>query len=328
MQLETNAITFRPGQSEDLPLVKELTKDVWGGHDYMPYVWNEWLAQPNNRIYVLEVNGVVAGFFSLELLSSRNGKYGWWQGVRVATPFRRQSLAAKMLEYTIAESRRLGLTRLRYATGEPNTAMHRLGERYGFRYLAPYTFLVGSRLEKAESAPAGVRPLEPNEFELAWNFIQASVKRQTANTELLLRQLVLIGEPDTQPSPNQPSSEAIHCDYWTWKDLEPETVQEFLKLGQVYGYFEGNQLEALALLRFQREDDNNWSFVTWLDGSQKGMAQVARYLHLEANREASPKQENVIDLMLVRDDTRDQFLQEQGFKLYPDDRMRLYELSL
>jgi hypothetical protein len=58
------------------------------------------------------------------------------------------------------------------------------------------------------------------------------------------------------------------------------------------------------------------------------MAQVARYLHLEANREASPKQENVIDLMLVRDDTRDQFLQEQGFKLYPDDRMRLYELSL
>jgi GNAT superfamily N-acetyltransferase len=301
--MQDTTFFIRPGQTEDLPAVQELCKDVWGGNDYVPSLWNKWLADPANFIFVLEIEEKIAGFYSLYLHHNKTTKMGWWQGVRVATAFKRQGLAARLLEHAIAESRKRGLHRLRYITSHINTPMHKLGDRYGFQYVAPYSFLNAPRLDTlhSEDMLAQVRSLQPDEIENAWKFIEVA--------------------------PTWKAGKGIHCDDWKWKDLEPETVLEWLELGQVYGCFEKNDLIALALVRHQKEPDNIWSFVGWLDGYPTGIGLLARYLQIWATRQTTPKQETVLDLMLVRDEVRDQLLQEIGFRL-DSEWFRLYELSL
>lgn len=290
---------------EDLPVVKELTKEVWGGNDYIHYVWEDWLAEPANLVFVMELGGRVVGLYCLRLLESQKGRYGWWQGVRVDPAFQRQGLAARILEHALNESRARKLGGLRFATGETNVAMHRLADRYNFRYLAPYTFLVGPRLEglaPEETFATPVRTLTADEFELAWNFIETAESWQ--------------------------AGPRIFCETWVWKDLDAATVRDWLGQNQVYGYFEGEKVTALALVKLEEEPENFWSFVSWLDGTPAAIQNLTRFLHREASRRAHPSQKTALDVMLVTNEAHDQLLQEAGLRLDPDDRMRLYELPL
>ena len=39
-------LVCRPALPMDTPQVLDLAKHIWEGHDYIPYVWNDWLADP------------------------------------------------------------------------------------------------------------------------------------------------------------------------------------------------------------------------------------------------------------------------------------------
>ena len=44
-------VVIRPTLPSDTPDVLEFCKRIWDGHDYIPYVWDEWLA---TDIHVLQ----------------------------------------------------------------------------------------------------------------------------------------------------------------------------------------------------------------------------------------------------------------------------------
>lgn len=297
--MQTETIFFRAGRDDDLPAVQELCKDVWGGHDYMPSVWLEWLARTDLRIYVIEVDGKIAGFYCLGLQINEVDRAGWWQGVRVSPDFKRQGLAGRMLEHAIEESRALKLERLRYGTGEPNVAMHRVAERYGMRYVAPYSYFRAKADFQVQPRSDNSRTLRPEEFQTAWKFLESSTDWQRG--------------------------EGLHCDAWTWRKIDPEMVKTRIEKGWVYGHFQNESLTALALTEQDDQPEVNGIFVTWLDGSFEGMTELTRYLGAQQPLEDESKQ---LEMMLYRDEVRDQFLKDLGFESDPSDWMRVFELRL
>ena len=70
----------RPVLPKDTPDVLELTRWIWGGHDYIHLVWADWLKDTEGLLTVAEYGGHVVGLYKLTRLSPSE----WWlEGLRV-----------------------------------------------------------------------------------------------------------------------------------------------------------------------------------------------------------------------------------------------------
>jgi GNAT superfamily N-acetyltransferase len=139
-------LTLRPVRPSDRDRIVELTKDVWGGRDYLPSVFDDWVADAASAFQALEVEGVVVG---LQRLRPYAPGLVWYEGLRVATSHRRQGLARAMLDSAIAEAREQGHGEMRLATGNPEAV--RLFESVGFKKLIDVRWWRGPRVEGGES---------------------------------------------------------------------------------------------------------------------------------------------------------------------------------
>jgi GNAT superfamily N-acetyltransferase len=158
-------LTIRPVRPGDRDRVVELTKDVWGGNDYLPDVFDDWVADAASAFEAVEVDGTVVG---LQRLRPYAPGLVWYEGLRVATSHRRQGVARAMLLSAIAEAREQGHGEMRLATGNPDAV--RLFESVGFKRLLDIRWWRGPRVEGGESA----RIPPPAEAEKLWPMVAAS----------------------------------------------------------------------------------------------------------------------------------------------------------
>jgi GNAT superfamily N-acetyltransferase len=138
---------MRPVRPADRDRIVELTRDVWGGHDYLPEVFDDWVADAASAFEALEVDGVVVG---LQRLRPYAPGLVWYEGLRVASSHRRQGLARAMLTSAIAEAKEQGHREMRLATGNVDAVP--LFESVGFERLVDVRWWRGSRVEGGESA--------------------------------------------------------------------------------------------------------------------------------------------------------------------------------
>ncbi len=141
----------RPAREEDTPDVLELTRDIWGGHDYVPHAWAEWLADPEGRLAVAEYRGRVIGLSKLSRLTPDD----WWlHGLRVHPQHQGQGIASALHDYLLGYWLEHGRGVLRLATNSARLPVHHLSARTGFEKVGEFTSF---------SAPAGAG-LQPGVF--------------------------------------------------------------------------------------------------------------------------------------------------------------------
>jgi GNAT superfamily N-acetyltransferase len=158
-------LIIRPVRPADRDRVMELTRDVWEGRDYLPRVFDEWIADAGAAFQAAEVDGLVVG---LQRLRPYAPGLVWFEGLRVASTHRRQGLARAMLKSAIAEAKEQGFREMRLATG--NLAAAQLFESAGFKRRLDVRWWRGSRVEGGESA----RMPEPAEARRLWPAAAAS----------------------------------------------------------------------------------------------------------------------------------------------------------
>jgi GNAT superfamily N-acetyltransferase len=124
-----HTVVCRPALPKDTPDVMEMTRTIWDGHDYVPYVWDDWLADPQGLLAVAEFAGRAIGLGKLTKLSED----GWWlEGLRVHPDYQGRRIASHLMEYLygIWESTANGVVRL--ATASSRFSIHHLCDRMGF----------------------------------------------------------------------------------------------------------------------------------------------------------------------------------------------------
>ena len=153
-------LTLRPVRPADRDRVTEITRDVFEGNDYVPRVFDEWVADASAAFQALEVDGEVVGVQRLR-------PYGpgliWYEGLRIAPTHRRRGFARAMLDSATAEAREQGFKEMRLATqNEPAAALF---ESRGFQRLIDLRWWRAPRLEGGEPAripdPASAEKLWP-----------------------------------------------------------------------------------------------------------------------------------------------------------------------
>lgn len=141
-------LSCRPALPKDEADVQSLTARIWGGRDYVPHVWQEWLAETSGFLAAAEYGGRVVGLYRLGYC----GEGEWWlQGLRVHPDYEGRGFAGRLHDYVLAYWQRRHGGVIRLVTSENRLPVHHLCDRTGFKRVAAL---------KAYTAEAEAQPVE------------------------------------------------------------------------------------------------------------------------------------------------------------------------
>ena len=125
-------IIIRDAKPEDKPFVLEFTEKTWEWGDYIKYVWDKWIRDPNGRLLIAECNGKPVGIMHIQFLPDESA---WLEGLRVHPEYRRRGIAWRLNQYAFRYIKSRGVNRVRVAIVEWNTPSLNLARKLGFYIL-------------------------------------------------------------------------------------------------------------------------------------------------------------------------------------------------
>jgi ribosomal protein S18 acetylase RimI-like enzyme len=132
---KNDILVCRPALQKDTAEVLEISSHIWEGNDYIPSVWDEWLADPDGLLGVAEYHGHVVGVFKLTKFQDDE----WYmEGLRVHPDYRERGIASHIHHYVVETWRRMGGGTIRLVTGSYNERVHRMCEETGFKRVAEF----------------------------------------------------------------------------------------------------------------------------------------------------------------------------------------------
>jgi GNAT superfamily N-acetyltransferase len=155
-------VVIRPTLPSDTPAVLEFCKRIWDGHDYIPYVWDEWSQDPKGYLLTAEYAGQAVGI--VRIVHAAPGQW-WFEGFRVDPSFQGRHIGTQLHEYIVDWWLRYGDGKVRLWTNAKRVKVHHLCERLGFILKQARGMYVASSLAepfeaftpvKAEEIPAAV----------------------------------------------------------------------------------------------------------------------------------------------------------------------------
>ncbi len=123
-------VVCRPALPSDSKDVLEFTKFIWEGHDYIKYVWRDWLADPQGMLAAAVYGPKTVGIAKITLLSP--GQW-WMEGFRVDPSYQGLGVGSHLHEYMDRWWLEHGNGMLRLMTSSERVQVHHLAGRTGFR---------------------------------------------------------------------------------------------------------------------------------------------------------------------------------------------------
>jgi GNAT superfamily N-acetyltransferase len=128
-------IEIRPARAEDREAVLAFCTHTWEWGDYIEYVWDEWLQDPDGALFVAIIDSQPVAVSHLRMLNRTDA---WLEGMRVDSAYRQHGLAKALDVAMMAEAKRRGATNARLITESANAAAISLIERGFFRQIGAY----------------------------------------------------------------------------------------------------------------------------------------------------------------------------------------------
>jgi GNAT superfamily N-acetyltransferase len=201
-----DTVVCRPALAKDTDEVLELCSHIWDGGDYIPRVWDEWLADPNGLVGVAESSGWVVGVFKLTKFQERE----WYmEGLRVHPDFQDKGIATHIHEYVVETWRRMGSGIIRLTTGSYNVKIHHLCEQTGFKRIAEFIPYRASSLQEETN---NFTVLKIEEAAHAMEFVLSS------QTHALSSGLINLGWVYADPQIKHIQEVVQYRHAWWWRD--------------------------------------------------------------------------------------------------------------
>jgi len=227
--------------------VEALCAQIWGGEDYVPEVWDAWLADPEGELSVVELDGRVVALAKLSHIADDE----WWlEGMRVHPNYRHLGVSRLLQAHQLEVAERLGVGVVRFATASYNRPIHRNALRDGFRRVVEFRRWSADALP----GPQALRCLGTEDLEAAWDLIEGS--------------------------PVQQASGGLYETYWRWQQLTKDRLAAHIAAGQVWGIDLEGRLAALAVVLSDPGEER--LPVGYMDGTPEGLRALAWGLRLLA----------------------------------------------
>jgi ribosomal protein S18 acetylase RimI-like enzyme len=200
-----STVVCRPALAMDKAEVMEISSHIWEGGDYLPQVWDEWLADPQGMLGVAELEGRVVGVFKL----TRFQEHEWYmEGLRVHPDFRDRGVASHIQRYILETWHRMGSGMIRLVTASNNIKIHHMCEQSGFTRIAEF---IPYRVDILEDITGNFTPLHQDEVSHAFEFVSNS------QTHALSRGLINLGWVYANPQQKHFQEAIDEGHAWWWK---------------------------------------------------------------------------------------------------------------
>jgi GNAT superfamily N-acetyltransferase len=268
-------LIIRPARPDDRSAVERICAHTWEWGDYIPEVWDEWLADKRGVLQVGQLDGHVV---AVNRLIFQSPDEVWLEGMRVDPDHRREGIGWQFMKHDLAYARDHGAKVVRLATGHSNAAVQAMVARVGMVRIGAAQLLV------AEALPGGPLPaiLGPDDAPRVATFLQHS--SVLAHTH------------------------GLYDAGWVWTALSASRVAELLAAGQMAALLTGEgTLAALATASIDTEGGAMW--VGYADalsqpaaGRPEAVTALAAALRAHAGRAGSPQVEAMLpDVAWLRD---------------------------
>lgn len=283
-------IQIRPAQAADKSAVERICAQIWEGDDYIPQVWDDWLADPHGELIVAELAGKVVGVAKLSRLADDE----WWmEGLRVAPAHRKQGIGGKLHTRLVEKAHQIGQGTLRFGTHSENEPVHHIAARDGFCHLATYHHY------RADSLPVTdvptLRQLTEADLPTAWELVSNS--------------------------PGYEVSNGLYEDLWTWKNLTRERLADHLAAGDGWGVDLDGELSALALICWTGEGKVS---VGHVDGRKETLPTILQGLRELTTQLGCAE----VRFKPVDDPTLIAAIEAAGYERHRDKGLWIFELQL
>jgi ribosomal protein S18 acetylase RimI-like enzyme len=251
-------ILIRPARPSDKAAVAKISATVWDGNDYLPLVWDGWVAEDANTGFLLagELNGDVV---AIQHTSLQPGAVAWMEGIRVDPAYRNQGIGGQMLARALETARERGSARARLSTARLNQASTAIAGSHGFLETAEFAIFSVPAIDTDLSQGRG--RLLPQSEE------STRVMRADVSSSDIQDLRERVGEPET-----------LILNQWTAYDLPGQLLPENLPLRYVY---QGDgRIKGVALATHSRNGRD--LSVAYLGGTRHAISELARELRLEA----------------------------------------------
>ena len=142
---------FRELTNEDIPSIKEISKDIWEGEDYIPQVIDSWLNDEHCMNYGAfrdEERKEMVGFGRVKLF---NRDVAWLEGGRVKKDYQKKGIGREMIRYAIDYAKNVQVKKAQFDTSSKNLGSTTLANYFGFKKKKSMNVLSAKRMDIALS---------------------------------------------------------------------------------------------------------------------------------------------------------------------------------
>lgn len=237
------SIVVRRAKASDKAPLMDFIRKVWGGHDYIPFVWDEWLADRKSVLDVLEIDGKQIGMGRLRFLDDG---VGWLEGARIHPNFRGRGLASVLGQELMNVGLEKGVTAFRLASNSRNAAAHRQVAKIGF---------------KEKSRVSVYEPRSGTRFRAQRDVRQAK-ERELPEIEMMVRD-----------SKEYRIGGGVYWDGFTATGLGPKVLASLVREGSVF-----RSDGAIAVARVRSEGGSGWRQVCFIAGRPDGAVKLVKHV--------------------------------------------------
>jgi RimJ/RimL family protein N-acetyltransferase len=280
LEVDLRAEVREAKPSDKEPLMQFISQ-TWGGHDYIPDIWDEWIKDKNGRVFVVVVDGKQVGMNHIRFLPE---KVGWLEGARIRPEFRGRGLASLLGRNSMKFGSLHGTHVFRLTTSSRNTAARRQIGKMGFSEMARFS-VHGVVKGRFRSNPS-VHVVRARELRATWEFIRST-------TEFML-------------------AKGLYWDAFVARTLNTENLAELIKGERVFSSSDSGGLRATAIFGRVSEGSEIWNQLGLLCGESKQCKKLVRHLFRSDVR--TEADENFI--FLPKGSDLSKVMKEMGMKRY------------
>ena len=269
-------IEIRPARSEDREAVLAFSSHTWDWGDYIEYVWDEWLHDPQGMLFVATSDGQPVGVAHIRML---NKTEAWLEGMRVAPAFRRQGIATALFDAQLLEAMRRGAKTVRSITESTNTTSIRLMEQKFMRQVAAYVPMHASPVIIPSKRQYGV---------------ETPTLATAADIDDIINYLNV--------SNIFPAAGGLYYQSFTAFSITSELLTEKISAQQIYILRRWDRLDGLAIAEPGAGRRGKYLAIGYIDGTTESISLIAYALRTRfSESDLESVSANVPDLIMVRD---------------------------
>ena len=231
-------------REEDREQVEEIARETWKGHDYLPFVFDDWVKEGGFYCLRDEEGRIIA----LDKYTWHENKILWLEGYRVHPDYRGKGYGWRMAQEMSKIIGKLNYRAIRFMTSEANEVSIHIGEKMGFRPFARYHYLLMER-EEMKGIYEGEGVMEERSLEDVMDFILNSEEYRLNRGQYLAM--------------------------WTAHDITENLIRRELKEKRGFSVRRGGKISALLFL-YPYAPTNTLS-IAFLSGENEDVRTLLRF---------------------------------------------------